>query len=129
MRVEEEERERREAQELEEAEQARAAEEAAEQRKLRQREKKAMQKERQLLRKMCSDICAPQCRHHNPRDSAVFVCAPGVRGCINSGRAQCSFLCSKPGKPGLFSVTRGIPGSTCMNRARHLACMLSDLGS
>jgi hypothetical protein len=59
LRAEEIERQRREEAERAEAALARAAEEAAEQKKIRQREKKAMQKERQLLRKTCADICTP----------------------------------------------------------------------
>eukprot|EP00884_Botryococcus_braunii_P015011 jgi/Botrbrau1/23510/Bobra.106_1s0061.1 len=59
LRAEELERERREAAERAEAEEARAAEEAAEQRKIRQEERRAMKKERQLLRRLCSGIALP----------------------------------------------------------------------
>lgn len=61
LRAEELEREKREAAERAEAEEARAAEEAAELRKVRQREKKALQKERQQLRRLCSGIGMPLC--------------------------------------------------------------------
>ena len=74
------------------AAEAAAAEEAAEARKLRQREKKAMQRERQRLRGLCAGIGAwLACNMQQSKDDYRAVCSDCVAavGCILNWRVCC----------------------------------------